>query len=207
MSGCVSQCFLFSFCWHPCQTDVSKNCYSFVFCFMQWINLNSPMAANLPIFPGDSVLSEADSLGFLALRVVLPVCCFLHQSFLRTRDIDLLYIRPFLTSFEAQSSVTAFGLNRWSVGKKSGPIMPVPVPICPSLFYLCISVWLLTLKVCFQPCWTYVFLLCISGFFLWAHSVLLLDKASERCFRGNWIQYKKEGMQSGICFYVCMNYL
>lgn len=123
------------------------------------------------------------------------------------RDIDLLYIRPFLTSFEAQSSVTAFGLNRWSVGKKSGPIMPVPIPICPSLFYLCISVWLLTLKVCFQPCWTYVFLLCISGFFLWAHSVLLLDKASERCFRGNWVQYKKEGMQSGICFYVCMNYL
>lgn len=98
------------------------------------------MAANLPIFPGDSVLSEADSLGFLALRIVLPVCCFLHQSFLRTRDIDLLYIRPFLTSFEAQSSMTAFGLNRWSVEKKSGPIMPVPVPICPSLFYLCVSV-------------------------------------------------------------------
>lgn len=62
VSGCVSQCFLFSFCWHPCQTDVSKNCYSFVFCFMQWINLNSPMAANLPIFPGDSVLSEAKTL-------------------------------------------------------------------------------------------------------------------------------------------------
>lgn len=191
LRGCVSQCFhhslLYLLVYYLFFCSGLKNCQILV----RWdATNNTGLIPQLRSFTDSQVthmhpvLSQTDSLLaprilWYSARLLFPAPVLSHYR----SHMDSSFVELFLTSFGASShmatAVTCLGLNAaaWIRTEATDPVL------CPFLFKI------LVVTVGSQPCSTHVLLCHISGFSLWARSVLLLDKASERCFRGNWIRY------------------